>query len=60
MATNARGKMPDGWIYPTEEDNIVQDLPSKYEKTGRDVGPGNRKKYVYNPATHDKSKDQKP
>ena len=57
MATNVKGKMPVGWAYPTEEDNIGQDLPGKYQKTGHQVQQPYKGKYKYDRATHDKSKD---
>ena len=59
MALNTQGKMPADWVYPTEEDNIVQDLPGKFQKTVHTPTPTHTGKYVYNKLTHDKSKDKK-
>ena len=59
VATNAQQKMPANFVYPTEEDNIGQDLPGKFQKTAHIPPPKGNGGYVYNKLTHDKSKDKK-
>ena len=59
MSTDERGVMPVGWRYPTEEDNIGQDLPGKYQKTTHHGHAPSKGPYKYDRATHDKSKDLK-
>ena len=59
VATNAQQKMPANFVYPTEEDNIGQDLPGKFQKTAHSSPPKGNGGYVYNKLTHKKSKDRK-
>lgn len=59
LSTDARGVMPVGFRCPTEEDNIGQDLPGKYQKTSHYIPTPGKTPYKWSRETHDKSKDLK-